>query len=55
MSIFVGTPSFFKVELWVAMETMIFHITKNAFIFEDNIFWHLSGPTEQINIQKKMS
>ena len=28
---------------------------KNAFIFEDNIFWHLSGPIEQINIQKKMS
>ena len=28
---------------------------KNAFIFEDNMFWHLSGPIEQINIQKKMS
>ena len=28
---------------------------QNAFIFEDNIFQHLSGPIEQIHIQKKKS
>ena len=28
MSIFVGTPSFFRIKHWVAVETMEFHITK---------------------------
>ena len=55
MSIFVGTPSRFIVAYWIAMETMIFLYYHNAFIFDDNIFLHLSGPIEQINIQKKMS
>ena len=28
---------------------------QNAFIFEDNIFWHLSGPIEQFYTHNKMS
>ena len=51
MSIFVGTPSFFK----VAMETMIFHITKMHLSLRTVFSLHLSGVIEQINIQKKMS
>ena len=38
------------------METMEFYITKALlFYFEDNIFWHLSGPSEQIYTHNKMS
>ena len=36
------------------METEISY-NQNAFIFEDNIFLHLSGPIEQINTHKTSS
>ena len=54
INIFVGTPKFFKVALWVAMETMIFHITKMHLSLRTIFILHISGPIEPINIHKKM-
>ena len=40
---------------WVAMETMKLKKKQITFIFEDNIFLHLSGPIGQIYAHNKMS
>ena len=45
---------FFKVSLWVAMETMQFHITKVALVLR-TIFLYLSCSIVRIGIHKEMS
>ena len=53
MSNFVGIPQFSN-PLWVAMETMHFHIVHTIF-FEDNFVSHLGGPIEQFDTHEKLS
>ena len=60
MSNFVGTPPFLRNALWVAMETMHFHIAQTIFFFfffffEDNFVSHLGGPNEQFGTHEKLS
>ena len=50
MSTFVGIPSFSN-PLWVAMETMHFHIAHINF-FEDTFVSHSGGPNEQFDNHK---
>ena len=45
---------FYKVALWVAMETMQIHITKVALVLR-TVFLNLSCSIERIGIHKKMS
>ena len=46
---FVGKPQVLRITLWVAMETMHFHIAK-TYLFHDNLFSHLDGPTKQFGM-----
>ena len=55
MSNFVGTPPFLRNALWVAMETMHFHIAQTNVFFEDNFVSHLGGPNEQFGTHEKLS
>ena len=50
MSTFVGIPPFLN-PLWVAMETMHFHITHTIF-FLDTFVSHLGVPNEQLGAHK---
>ena len=54
MSDFVGTTPFLKIALWVAMETMHFHIAGMR-IFLETFFSHSGGPTEQFGTNEKLS
>ena len=42
MVVFVGTPPFTRIALWVAMETMHFDIARISFFLGTN-FWGVSG------------
>ena len=53
MSTFVGIPPFSN-PLWVAMETMHFHIAQTKF-FEDTFVSHPGGPNEQFGTDEKFS
>ena len=55
MSIFVRIPPFFTVGIMGCHGNHEISKTQITFIFEDNIFLHLSGPTGQINAHNKMS
>ena len=52
MSNFVGITQFSN-PLWVAMETMHFHIAHTKNIFEDNFVYHSGGPIEQFDTHGK--
>ena len=53
MSNFVGKPPFSN-SLWVAIETMQFHIAQTNF-FEDTFVSHPGGPNEQFGTHEKLS
>ena len=55
MSIFVRIPPFFTVGIMGCHGNHEISKTQITFIFEDNIFLHLSGPIEQIYAHNKMS
>ena len=42
MLVFVGTPSFTRIVLWVAMETMHLDIARKSFFLGTN-FWGMTG------------
>ena len=42
MVVFVGTPPFWRIALWVAMETMHLDITRISFNLGTN-FWGMTG------------
>ena len=54
MSNFVGRPPFSNL-LWVAIETMQFHIAQTKFCFEDTFVSHSGGPNEQFGTHEKLS
>ena len=54
MSDFVGTTPFLKIALWVAMETMHFHIAGIS-IFLETFSRIQGGPTEQFGTNEKLS
>ena len=54
MSNFVGRPPFSN-SLWVAIETMQFHIAQTKFFFEDIFVSHSGGPNEQFGTHEKLS
>ena len=51
---FVGTPPFLRMAIWVAIETMHFHIAGTGLVLR-NIFPHLGGPNEQFGSNEKLS
>ena len=51
MSTYVGIPPF-SYPLWVAMETMHFHIAYRN-IFKDNLVLHSVGPNKQFGTHEK--
>ena len=53
MSNFVGRPPFSN-SLWVAIETMQFHIAQTNF-FKDTFVSHPGGPNEQFGTHEKLS
>ena len=55
MSIFVRIPSLFTVSIMGCHGNHEISITQRRFIFEVNIFLHLSGPVGQIYAHNKMS
>ena len=54
MSTFVDIPPFSN-PLWVAMETMHFHIAQTKIFFEDTFASHQGGPNEQFGTHKNLS
>ena len=54
MSTFVGIPPFSN-PLWVAMETLHFHIAHTKVFFEDTLVSHLEGPNEQFGTHENLS
>ena len=47
MNDFVVTPPFWRIALWVAMETMHLYIAGTSFFFpEVKLFLHSEGPKE---------
>ena len=46
MNDFVVTPPFWRIALWVAMETMNLHIEGISFFLRLNFFLHSAGPKE---------
>ena len=47
MNDFVVTPPFWRIALWVAMETMHLHIVGTSFFLEVKLFFlHSAGPKE---------
>ena len=54
MSNFVGRPPFSN-SLWVAIETMQFHIAQTKFFLEDTFVSDPGGPNEQFGTHEKLS
>ena len=54
MSNFVCTPSFLNL-LWVAMETMHFHIVQRGLFFRVTLIPVQGGPNEQFGTHEKLS
>ena len=46
---FVGTPTFLRIALWVAMATMHFHIAHTGFLLVGTFFSHSGDPREQFS------
>ena len=49
----VGTAPFLIITIWVAMETMHFHIAQTG-LFYDNFISHLGGPNKQFGTHEKL-
>ena len=47
MVVFVGTPPFTRIALWVAMETMHLDIARISFFLGDKFLGHVWGSNEQ--------
>ena len=54
MRTFVVIPQFSNL-LWVAMETMHFHIAQTKIIFKDTFVLHSGGPNEQFGTHEELS
>ena len=54
MVVFVGTPPFRRIALWVAMETMCLYIARIIFS-EDKLLGHDWGSNEQSNTHGNLS
>ena len=54
MVVFVGTPPFTRIALWVAMETMHLDIARISF-FQGQIFGHVWSSNEQSNTNGNLS
>ena len=50
---FVGTPSFLRIALQVAIATMHFQMPKQVY-FGEQYFWHSGDPREQLSIHEKL-
>ena len=55
MVVFVGTPPFTRIALWVAMETMHLGIARISFFFRGQNFGHVWGSNEQSNTNGNLS
>ena len=55
MVVFVGTPPFRRIALWVAMETMHLDIARISFFSKDKFLGHDWGSNEQSNTHGNLS
>ena len=55
MIVFVGTPPFRRIALWVAMETMHLDIARISFFSGDKFLGHDWGSNEQFNTHGNLS
>ena len=53
MTDLLGTPRLLIITIWVAMETMHFHMAKTVY-FYDNFISHLGGPNEQYGTHERL-
>ena len=55
MAVFVGTPPFRRIALWVAMETMHLYIATIIYFTRDKVLGHDWGSNERLNTHRNLS